>query len=68
MRLVLLRDLHFICIFIDEIKSELLTFIFQSDIVRIWAHIELSPLSSSVCQNVQEMRDGSFFYKKLCKE
>ena len=25
MRLVLLRDLHFVCIFIDEIKSELFT-------------------------------------------
>ena len=35
-------DLYFICIFIDAIKSELLTFIFQSDIVRIWAHIKIS--------------------------
>ena len=43
MRLVLLQDLHFICLFIDAIKSESLTLIFQSDIVRIWAHIELSP-------------------------
>ena len=33
MKLVLLRDLHFICIFIDAIKSELLTLTFQSDIV-----------------------------------
>ena len=32
MRHNLLRDLHFI--FIDAIKSELLTFIFQSDNVR----------------------------------
>ena len=40
MRNVLIRDLHFI--FIDAIRSKLLTFIFQSDIVRIWAHIELS--------------------------
>ena len=31
-RLILLRDLHFICIFIDAIKSELLTLTFQSDI------------------------------------
>ena len=38
-----LRDLHFICIFADAIKSELLTFTFQSNIVRIWAHIKLSP-------------------------
>ena len=35
MGLVLLRDLHSICIFIDAIKSDLLTFIFQSDIVRL---------------------------------
>ena len=35
MRLALLRDLHFTCIFIDAIKSELLTLKFQSDIVRI---------------------------------
>ena len=35
MGLVLLRDFHAICIFIDAIKSDLLTFIFQSDIVRI---------------------------------
>ena len=41
MRLVLLRDLHFIGILIDTIKSELFTFTFQSDIVRIWAHIKL---------------------------
>ena len=39
----LLRYLHFICIFIDAIKSELLTLTFQSDIVRIWVHIKLSP-------------------------
>ena len=42
MRLVLLRYLHFICIFMDAIKSELLTLTFQSDIVRIWVHIKLS--------------------------
>ena len=35
----------FFCIFIDAITSELLTLTFQdeSDIVRIWAHIKLSP-------------------------
>ena len=43
MRLPLLRDLDFISIFIDAIKSELLTLTFQSDIVKIWAHIKLSP-------------------------
>ena len=32
MKLLLLRDLHFIPIFIDIIKSELLTYTFQSDI------------------------------------
>ena len=42
MRLHLLKDLYFISIFIDAIKSELLTYTFQSDIVRIWAHIKLS--------------------------
>ena len=31
---------HFICIFIDAIQEELLTFTFQND---IWAHIKLSP-------------------------
>ena len=31
MRLVLLRYLHFICIFMDAFKSELLTLTFQSD-------------------------------------
>ena len=43
MRLVLLKNLHFIYILIGAIKSELLTLIFQSDIVRIWARIKLSP-------------------------
>ena len=43
MRPVILRYLHFILIFIDTIKAELLNFILQSDIVRIWAHIKLSP-------------------------
>ena len=43
MRHVLLRDLYFICIFIDTTRSELLNFIFQSDIMKIWAHIKLSP-------------------------
>ena len=43
MRLVLRRDLHFICIFIDAVKSELLTLTFQSDIVWIRARIKLSP-------------------------
>ena len=42
MNLVLLRDLHFIWILIDAIKSELFTLTFQSDIVSIWAHIKLS--------------------------
>ena len=42
MRLVLRRDLDFICIFIDAIKSELLTLTFQSDIVRVSALIKLS--------------------------
>ena len=42
MRLVLLRDLHFICIFIDAVKSELLAVTFQSDILKIWAHVKLS--------------------------
>ena len=32
-----------ICIFIDVIKSELLIFTFQSDNVRIWAHIKPTP-------------------------
>ena len=41
--LVNLRYLHFICIFMNAIKSELLTLTFQSDIVRIGAHIKLSP-------------------------
>ena len=31
MRLVLLRDLHFTWVFMDVFKSELLTFIFQSE-------------------------------------
>ena len=31
---LLLRDLHFICIFNDAIKLEILTLIFHSDIVR----------------------------------
>ena len=43
MRLLLLINLHFICIFIDAIKSELLTYTFETDIVRIWANIKLSP-------------------------
>ena len=43
MRLLLLRDLHFISIFIDAIKSQLLASTFQGDTVRIWAHIKLSP-------------------------
>ena len=33
----------FFWIFIDEIKSKLLTLTFQSDITRIWVHIKLSP-------------------------
>ena len=43
MRLALHRDLNFIRIFIDVIKSESLTLIFQNNIVRIWAYIKLSP-------------------------
>ena len=43
MRLVLLRDFQFICIFMDAIKSELLTSTFRKDIVRIQAHIKQSP-------------------------
>ena len=42
MALVLLRHLHFICIFIDAVKLELLTLTFQSNIVNIWAHTKLS--------------------------
>ena len=42
-----LRYLDFICIFMDAIKSELLTFIFQSDIVRIWAHETVTLLLQS---------------------
>ena len=41
MGLALLKYLHFICIFMDVIKLELLTLTFQSDIVRIWVHIKL---------------------------
>ena len=44
MTLVLFRDLHFIWISIDANKWELLILSFQSDIVRIWAHIKLLPL------------------------
>ena len=40
--LVNLRYLHFICIFMNAIKSELLTLTFQLDTVRMWAHIKLS--------------------------
>ena len=94
MRLVLLRDLHFVRIFIDAIKSELSILTFQSSIVRIWAHMKPSPFCYktnaltdwdwhpklslsiyytyptlplvttyplSVCKNVYEMRDVSFF-------
>ena len=43
MKLVLLRVLYFICIFIDAIISELLTLTSQNDIVRALAHIKLSP-------------------------
>ena len=37
------RFAFFFCIFIYAITSELLTLTFQSDIMRIWAHIKLSP-------------------------
>ena len=43
MGLFLLKELHFICIFIDAIKLELLTLTIQSDIVRIWTNIKLTP-------------------------
>ena len=42
--LFFLRDLGFTYIFIDAIQSELLALIFQSDVVRIWAHIKLASL------------------------
>ena len=35
--------LQYFCIFMDATKSELLALTFQSDIVRIWADIKLSP-------------------------
>ena len=41
--LVNLRYLHFICIFMNAIKSELMILTFQSDVGRLWAHIKLSP-------------------------
>ena len=44
MRFFFLRDLYFICIFIDAIWSDLLTLAFQSDILRIRAYIKLSRL------------------------
>ena len=41
---ILLRDLHFICISMMQLsRSYWLCLTFQSDIVRIWAHIKLSP-------------------------
>ena len=43
MKRLLLKDLHFISIFIDAIKSGLLTLTFQSDIVKIWTHVKQSP-------------------------
>ena len=46
MALVLLRYLHFICIFIDAVKLELLTLTFQSNIVNIWAHTKLTKRTS----------------------
>ena len=42
--LFFLRDWGFTYIFIDAIQSEFLALIFQSDIVRIWAHIKLASL------------------------
>ena len=44
MALVLFRDLHFIWVFIVAITWVLLTLTFHSDIVKIGAHIKLSPL------------------------
>ena len=46
MRLVLLRHLHLICIFMDAIKSEFLTLTFQSDCEGFSSYqtIKLSPL------------------------
>ena len=42
MRLVLVRYFHFIFVFMDAIKSELLNLTFQSDIMTIRVHIKLS--------------------------
>ena len=36
-------DICFLFVFLDAIKSELLILTFQTDIVKIWAHIKLSP-------------------------
>ena len=44
MALVLFRDLHFIWVFIVAITWVLLILTFHSDIVKIGAHIKLSPL------------------------
>ena len=45
MRLILLRYLHFICIFMDEIKSELLTLTFQSDCEDVSSYQTITLLS-----------------------
>ena len=58
MRLVFLTDLHFICIVIDAIKSELLTLTFKSEIVKIWALTKLSPF----CHKANTLT-AIFYYK-----
>ena len=45
MGLILLRYLHFICIFMDEIKSELLTLTFQSDCEDVSSYQTITLLS-----------------------
>ena len=47
MILILLRDLHSFCIFIHAIKSELLTFIFQSDIENLNSYQTITILLQS---------------------
>ena len=51
MTLVLLGDLRFIYNFIHAIKLELLALKFQNDILRIWAHIKLSPYKTNALTN-----------------
>ena len=51
-----------ICIFIDAIKSELLTLTFPGDIARIWAHIKLS---ITLLLQSKHNRDVLFLYLSL---